>query len=57
MKVNLYQLFVIQIIATFIKISIVGPMEPYIGTIGVLGGSLAAIMTLFAIVYLIVDFF
>jgi hypothetical protein len=51
------QLFIIQIIATFIKILIVGPMEPYIGTIGVLGGSLAAIMPLFAIVYLIIDFF
>lgn len=48
----IFVLFVIQIIATFVKLGTIGPMEPYIGTIGVLGGSTATIIPLMAISYI-----
>lgn len=45
-------LFLTQIFATFIKLLTVGVMEPYIGTIGILGGSIATIMPLIALSYI-----
>ncbi len=46
-------LFVIQLPASFIKLYLIGTSEDYIGTISVEDGSLATIMPLFAISYLL----
>lgn len=49
-------LFILQIPAAFIKLGLIGTKEYYIGTMQYLGGSLATIMPLMAIAYLIANY-
>lgn len=52
-KLLIIYLFLLQLLATFIKLLLIGTTENYIGTISVGEGSIAAIMPLFAITYLL----
>jgi hypothetical protein len=49
-------LFFLQVVAAFIKLFIIGKTENFIGTMSIAEGSLATIMPLFAIVYLLSNY-
>jgi len=55
-KKLIFYLFLIQVIAAFIKLFIIGTTENFIGIMSISEGSIATIMPLFAIVYLLSNY-
>jgi len=56
LKKLIIYLFILQIIASWIKLFFIGRAENFIGTLSITEGSIATIMPLFAIVYLLSNY-